>query len=97
MSKPSLTSSPDSPELAALVSHAVQAREWRLTELFQQDASRASRFTLEAAGLCLDYAKNHLNHQTLELLTNFAQMRGVAQLRDAMFRGDRINVSEQRS
>ena len=97
MSKPSLTPSPDSPELAALVSHAAQAREWRLTELFRQDASRASRFTLEAAGLCLDYAKNHLNHQTLELLTNFAQMRGVAQLRDAMFRGDRINVSEQRS
>lgn len=85
------------PEFGALTQHAEQARTWQLAELFRDDASRAARFTLEAAGLCLDYAKNHLNEETIRLLTAFAQARGVENLRDAMFRGDRINLSEQRA
>ena len=85
------------PEFGALSRHAQQAREWQLAELFREDPSRAARFTLEAAGLCLDYSKNHLNEETIRLLTTFAQARGVESLRDAMFRGDRINLSEQRA
>ena len=85
------------PEFGALSRHAEQAREWQLAELFRGDASRAACFTLEAAGLCIDYAKNHLNEETIRLLTAFAQARGVETLRDAMFRGDRINLSEQRA
>ncbi|MFM7226783.1 MAG: glucose-6-phosphate isomerase, partial [Betaproteobacteria bacterium] len=103
MSKPSPTSPTDSPdstcstELAALASHAAKACEWRLTDLFQQDASRVSRFTLEAAGLCLDVSKNHVNDETIRLLTAFAQTRGVERWRDAMFQGERINQTEQRA
>ncbi|MCE2830792.1 MAG: glucose-6-phosphate isomerase [Oxalobacteraceae bacterium] len=85
------------PEFGALSRHAQQAREWQLAELFREDASRAARFTLEASGLCIDYSKNHLNEETIRLLTAFAQARGVETLRDAMFRGDRINLSEQRA
>ena len=85
------------PEFGALSRHAQQAREWQLPELFRDDVSRAARFTLEGAGLCLDYSKNHLNEETIGLLTAFAQARGVGPLRDAMFRGDRINLSEQRA
>lgn len=85
------------PEFGVLRRHAEEAREWQLAELFREDASRAERFTLEAAGLCLDYSKNHLNEETVRLLTAVAQARGVEALRDAMFRGDRINLSEQRA
>lgn len=85
------------PEFGVLSRHAEHARTWQLAELFREDASRATRFTLEAAGLCLDYSKNHLNEETIGLLTTFAQARGVEPLRDAMFRGDRINLSEQRA
>jgi len=103
MSKPSPTSPTDSPdstcstELAALASHAAKACEWRLTDLFQQDASRVSRFTLEAAGLCLDVSKNHVNDETIRLLTAFAQTRGIERWRDAIFQGERINQTEQRA
>ena len=85
------------PQATALADHARQARQWQLTDLFRQDALRAARFTLEAAGLCLDFSKNHVTEQTVALLTEFAQARGVETLRDAMFRGERINLSEQRA
>ena len=84
------------PAYAALERHAALARHWQLRELFAQDSQRASRFTLEAAGLCLDYSKNHLDTQTIDLLADFARARHVEALRDAMFNGEAINLSEQR-
>lgn len=87
----------DSPAAVALAKHAQAARQWRLRELFEQDASRATQFTLEAAGLCLDFSKNHLTSETVKLLAEFAEARGVETLREAMFRGERINHSEQRA
>ena len=97
MHPPDPSPSSAAPQLAALVRHAEQAREWHLKDLFQRDAGRAARFMLEAAGLCLDFSKNHLNQETVRLLTDLAQARGVEALRDAMFRGERINLSEQRA
>ena len=86
-----------SPPLAALTLHAQHARQWQLKDLFLQDADRAARCTLEAATLCLDFSKNHVTQETVGLLTEFAHARGVEMLRDAMFRGERINLSEQRA
>ncbi|MFM8462982.1 MAG: glucose-6-phosphate isomerase, partial [Burkholderiaceae bacterium] len=87
----------DSPAAIALAKHAQAARQWRLRELFEQDASRATHFTLEAAGLCLDFSKNHVTSETIKLLAEFAEARGVETMREAMFRGERINRSEQRA
>jgi glucose-6-phosphate isomerase len=84
-------------EYAALERHASHARQWQLRELFAQDPQRASRFTLEAAGLCLDYSKNHIDTQSISLLAAFARAQQMELLRDAMFRGEPINLSEQRS
>ena len=65
--------------------------------LFADDSGRASRFTLEAAGLHLDYSKNRITSETVNLLLRLAQESDLRERIDAMFRGDRINVSEQRS
>jgi len=68
-----------------------------LRELFAADAGRGERMTAEAAGLYLDYSKNRVTDETMRLLVALAEESGVAERRDAMFRGDRINVSEDRS
>ena len=86
----------DLPEYAALARHASMARQWQLRELFAHDPQRASRFTVQAAGLCLDYSKNHIDMQAISLLSAFARARQVEVLRDAMFSGEAINLSEQR-
>ncbi len=84
------------PEYTALARHASLARQWQLRDLFAQDAQRASRFTLDVAGLCLDYSKNHVDGQAIDLLAGFARAQGVEALRDAMFNGEAINLSEKR-
>ncbi len=84
------------PEYTALARHASLARQWQLRDLFAQDAQRASRFTLDVAGLCLDYSKNHVDGQAIDLLAGFARAQGVEALRDAMFNGEAINLSERR-
>jgi glucose-6-phosphate isomerase len=86
-----------SPEFAALRRHADDARQWHLGDLFAQDSRRAERFSLEAVGLFLDYSKTHLQSDTLSLLAAFARARGVETLRDAMFRGERVNLTENRA
>jgi glucose-6-phosphate isomerase len=86
-----------SPQLAALSQHAIQAKAWQLTDLFQQDPQRAARMTMEVAGLTLDYSKNHLQQDTLNQLFEFARSQELESLRAAMFRGEPINLSEQRS
>jgi glucose-6-phosphate isomerase len=67
-----------------------------LRELFSQDPLRGERFGVEAAGLYLDYSKNRITEETLRLLVRLAEERGLPSRISAMFRGDRINVTEDR-
>jgi len=92
--RPSLT---DLPAWKALQAHHQQTRDTTLGELFAQDATRGERLTLEAAGLYLDYSKNRVTDDTLKLLVQLAQEAGVEQKRDAMFAGEKINVTEDRA
>jgi len=81
----------------ALQNHAAKARDWQMRDLFAQDPQRFERLSTEAAGLFLDYSKNRLDGRTLELLKTLAQERGVERLRDAMFAGEKINLTEGRA
>ncbi len=94
MAQPSLTSTAG---YQALENHAIEAEDWQLRALFAADATRFPSLTVDAAGLFLDYSKNRLNADTLALLTALARERGVEAQRDAMFRGERINNTENRA
>jgi glucose-6-phosphate isomerase len=80
----------------ALEQHHAAIRELHLRELFATDALRGERLAAEGAGLYLDYSKNRVTDETLSLLVRLAEESGLAERTDAMFRGDRINVSENR-
>ena len=81
----------------ALQAHQAEISGTHLKDLFSADAGRGKRYTAEAAGLFLDYSKNRINDETLRLLLQLAEEAGVAEHRDAMFRGDKINVTEGRA
>ena len=81
----------------ALAAHHAQIKDVSLRTLFAEDAGRAARFTVEGGGLVLDYSKNRITPETIVLLTQLAKERGLAAERDAMFRGDKINVTENRA
>jgi glucose-6-phosphate isomerase len=81
----------------ALQQHYANASTWQMRNLFSQDEQRFQRFSLEAAGLLLDYSKNRLKQETMRLLIGLARERGVEQTRDAMFAGKKINLTEGRS
>ena len=68
-----------------------------LRTLFADDPVRGERMTAEAAGLYLDYSKNRINDETLRLLVDLAEQSGLRARIDAMFRGDKINVTEKRA
>jgi glucose-6-phosphate isomerase len=85
------------PAWKALEQHYAEIAEVHLRQLFADDPERGERLTAEAAGLYLDYSKNRVTDETMRLLVQLAEESGVAERRDAMFRGDRINVSENRS
>ncbi|RDI74147.1 Glucose-6-phosphate isomerase [Gaiella occulta] len=80
----------------ALAAHAAVIRGRHLRDLFAADESRGEGFAREAAGLYLDFAKQRVSAETLDLLLALARERGVEERRDAMFRGERINVTEGR-
>jgi len=80
----------------ALGHHLEEVREVHLRTLFAEDPARGERMTAEAAGLYLDYSKNRVTDETLRLLVALAEECGVLERREAMFGGERINVSEQR-
>jgi glucose-6-phosphate isomerase len=84
------------PEWKALEAHHEAVRDLHLRDLFAKDAARGERLTAEAAGLHLDYSKNRLTDETLRLLLALADATGVRARIDAMFAGDKINVTEQR-
>ncbi|MGA9013136.1 MAG: glucose-6-phosphate isomerase [Acetobacteraceae bacterium] len=81
----------------ALAAHYQQVKDLHLRQLFAEDPGRGERLTGEGAGLYLDYSKNRITDETVRLLLRLAQERGVAERRDAMFRGDKINITEQRA
>jgi glucose-6-phosphate isomerase len=87
----------DTPAWAALQVHYENIKDVHLRQLFAEDANRGARFTAEGAGVFLDFSKNHIIDETLRLLVQLASERGVAQRRDAMFRGEKINVTEKRA
>ncbi|HEX6664418.1 MAG TPA: glucose-6-phosphate isomerase, partial [Gaiellaceae bacterium] len=81
----------------ALEENARELRGLHLRDLFASDAKRGERLVVEAEGLYLDYSKNRVTDETLRLLLQLAAERGVAERRDAMFAGERINVTEDRA
>jgi glucose-6-phosphate isomerase len=85
------------PAWKALSAHHERIRERHLRELFAEDPGRGERLTLEAAGVFLDYSKHRVTDETLRLLVALAEESGLRDRIDAMFRGDRINVTEDRA
>ena len=81
----------------ALAAHHETIKNVTLRELFAGDATRGESLTAEGAGLFLDYSKNRITTETLQLLVQLAEERDLAGRRAAMFRGDHINVSEDRA
>jgi glucose-6-phosphate isomerase len=81
----------------ALERHYAEISGAHLRDLFAADPGRGERLTAEAVGIYLDYSKNRVTDETLALLTELAEESGVAERRDAMFRGEHINVSENRA
>jgi glucose-6-phosphate isomerase len=85
------------PAWAALERHHREIADRHLRELFAADPSRGERLSAEGAGLYLDYSKNRITDDTVGLLARLAEESGLAERREAMFRGEHINVSEDRA
>jgi glucose-6-phosphate isomerase len=85
------------PAWQALLAHQREIALLHMRDLFAQDPQRFTRFSLEAAGLLLDYSKNLIDERTLPLLCQLAQEAHVARKRDAMLAGERINFTENRA
>jgi glucose-6-phosphate isomerase len=84
------------PEWRALTEHRGQIERRHLRKLFAADPARGGRLVAEAAGLYLDYSKNRITDETLRLLLALAEACSIRERIDAMFRGDKINATEQR-
>ena len=82
---------------AALDAHARVIRDVTLRDLFAQDSTRGERLTAEAAGVFLDYSKHRITDESLRLLLALADASGLRERIDAMFSGEKINVSEHRA
>jgi glucose-6-phosphate isomerase len=85
------------PAWAELERHYSEIGDRHLRDLFAADPTRGERLTAEGAGLYLDYSKNRITDETIDLLVGLADQSGLAERRDAMFRGEHINVSEDRA
>jgi len=85
------------PAWKALETHAPAIRDLHLRTLFADDPARGERLTAEGAGLFLDYSKNRVTDETIGLLVRLAEESGLRARIDAMFRGERINVTENRA
>src|SRR5882724_3918990 len=81
----------------ALESHYAKVSNLHLRELFEEDPKRGERMTAEAVGLFLDYSKNRITDETLKLLFRVAEEAGLQSRIEAMFRGDKINRTENRA
>jgi glucose-6-phosphate isomerase len=85
------------PAWSALAEHYVKIGDAHLRDLFASDPDRGERLTAEAAGLYLDYSKNRITDETVGLLTELAVQSGLPERIEAMFAGERINTTENRS
>src|SRR5215510_13642709 len=85
------------PAWKALVAHHQKIRDLHLRKLFADDPTRGERLTAEAVGLFLDYSKHRITDETLKLLLQLAEESGLRAHIDAMFRGDKINRTEDRA
>jgi len=81
----------------ALKVHYTKIGERHLRDLFDDDPERAEKFTTEAVGISLDYSKNRITEKTIRLLLELAEESGLRERIDAMFRGDKINITENRA
>ena len=81
----------------SLKTHFDEIRNVRLRDLFADDPKRGERLTVEASGIFLDYSKNRVTDETLRLLVSLAQECGLREAIEAMFRGEKINFTENRS
>jgi glucose-6-phosphate isomerase len=81
----------------ALQAHHENIRELHLRKLFADDLTRGERMTAEGVGLYLDYSKNRVTNETLKLLLQLADESGLRERIDAMFRGEKINITENRA
>jgi glucose-6-phosphate isomerase len=95
--KPAIKPLTQRPAWKALAAHHKQIQKLPLRKLFADDAKRGQRFTAEAAGLFLDFSKNCITDQTLKLLLQLAKESGLRGKLDAMFGGEKINVTENRA
>jgi len=95
--KPTIKPLTQRPAWKALAAHHKQIQKLPLRKLFAEDAKRGQRFTAEAAGLFLDYSKNCVTEKTLKLLLQLAKESSLREKIDAMFRGEKINVTENRA
>src|SRR5258705_360114 len=77
--------------------HFQEVRKLHLRQLFAADGERGKRMTVEAEGIYLDYSKNRITGQTIRLLLQLAEESGLRQRIDAMFRGEKINSTENRA
>ena len=85
------------PAWKMLVEHYQKTQHLHLRKLFADDPKRGERFAAEAAGIYLDYSKNRVNGETMRLLLELAESSGLRARIDAMFRGEKINVTENRA
>jgi glucose-6-phosphate isomerase len=81
----------------ALVTHHQKIRDLHLRQLFADDPTRGQRMTTDAVGLFLDYSKNRVTDETLKLLVQLADESELRERIDAMFRGEKINITENRA
>ncbi len=85
------------PAWTALEAHYEKIQGLHLRQLFAEDPKRGERLAVEAVGIYLDYSKNRITDETLKLLLQLAEESGLRERIDAMFRGEKINVSEKRA
>ncbi|WP_406493312.1 glucose-6-phosphate isomerase [Streptomyces sp. NBC_00846] len=97
MNTPSRTRLNQTPEWTALGKHREQFGTTHLRQLFADDPERGTGYTLRVGDLYVDYSKHLVTDETLRLLRELAEATGVAELRDAMFRGEKINTTEGRA
>src|ERR1700677_902239 len=94
---PSIQSLTGRPAWKALEAHFQKVRDLHLRQLFSDDRERGERLVVEGAGLYLDYSKNRVTNETVSLLLQLADECGLRAKIDAMFRGDKINITENRA
>jgi glucose-6-phosphate isomerase len=100
MSTPAMTSTvplTDRPAWKALEKHYEQIKGTHLRKLFAEDPNRGERLSVQAEGLYLDYSKNRITSDTVRLLVKLAEDSGLRERIEAMFRGDKINITENRA